>query len=233
MALTRKKKQNDFEKLFDLDPAEKEKVQEQKTLSPEEAEKRRKRKSLFRKILVIGLPLIIVIVAAVLIICNRINNSGYRLQIKNTLNLVLEEDANGICENLSGLSYHGMTYDEYLIARYRTVDSYVESFADKLKTESGTIESTKIKIINSEKLNSEEIADLISSSVPEGTEPTVKADDIDEVRRVDIKLTVNGSKFVTTYYVYNVYVVNEKGQWKTYINIDQLVCEQISQEFPK
>jgi len=233
MALTRKKKQNEFEKLFDLDPTEKEKVQEQKALSPEEAEKQRKRKSLFRKILVIGLPLIIVIAAAVLLIGNRINNSGYRLQIKNTLNLVLEEDSDGICENLSELSYRGMTYDEYLIARYRTVDSYVEIFADRLKTESGTIESTKLKIIKSEKLNSSEISDLISSSASEGTEPTVKADDIDEIRRADVMLTVNGSKFVTTYNFYNIYLVNEKGQWKTYINIDQLVCEQISQELPK
>ncbi len=171
-------------------------------VSESEKEMAEKTKKVFKS----GAMIIVAITVLALGINILSSFTGYKGAVRKVINAFEDYDMNTLCSCASELCYYGndIEYFEELFEKRVAdkLDFYEEELGHNLKM--------SFKIIDSYKLDDRNRDDLLDELEEKGA----YVDGIDTVRKVELELTVKGSKRTNTYYTDDLVMVKENGKWK-------------------
>lgn len=160
--------------------------------------------------------IIVGIIVAIVVIVVAANIAGNFTGYKGTINKMvkalqnndvatLEMLASSISEETYG-AWYGDDLDEYY-------EEAISNVLDKYEDKVGTIKKISYEITNENELSDRRMDELEDNLVDKYNMDT---SEIKKVVKVDLKLTVKGTKKSSTYNVSNFYLIKENGGWKIF-----------------
>lgn len=132
--------------------------------------------------------------------------TGYKGVVRKVINAFEDYDMNTLYSCACTLSY----YDEDLDYYDEIFDSRVSSKLDYYEEELGHDLKMDFEIIDSYKLDDRNKDDLLSDLEDAGA----YVGDVDDIRMVELEITIKGSRRESTYTTEDLMVVKENGEWK-------------------
>lgn len=169
-------------------------------------------KSKTTKIIKLAVALIILIVVGV-IVANIVSKfTGYNGTLRKMVNALEEDDVDtldAIASSISEDIYSAWYGDDYLDYYEKAVDEALDKFEDSV----GNIKSISYEITDITELSDrrmEDIEDKLTDMY------NIDTSSISKINKVEVKLTVKGSKKSASFNVDNLFLIKESGKWKIF-----------------
>lgn len=163
--------------------------------------------------------LVIGIIAAIVVIVIAVNVVGNFTGYKGTVNKMitaLQKDDVATLESLASMISDAAMEDWYGDDYYDNYENMISSALDQFEDAVGPIKKIKYEITDVTEFSDRRMNDVEDDLVDRYNLDT---DMIKKILKVQLKLTVKGSKKSSSYNVNNLYLVKESGGWKLCYNV--------------